>query len=193
MLHVQIAGMGKYLPEHVVSSAALEEQLRLPAGWIERVAGVRERRYALTETSSGMAAVACAAGAGCRRSRTGRHRPDRRRVFGAAAVDPVHSGAGAARARRTRRRQRLLRCQRHLPEFPLCAAPGGAFHRRGRLSPRADLQQRGESPLAQPGGAGERRPLWRLRRGRRRDRGAGQAAPARSTMPASSPTPPART
>ena len=60
MLHVQIAGMGKYLPEHVVSSAALEEQLRLPAGWIERVAGVRERRYALTETSSGMAAAACA-------------------------------------------------------------------------------------------------------------------------------------
>ncbi len=59
MLHVQIAGMGKYLPDHIVTSAALEEQLRLPAGWIERVAGVRERRYALSETSSGMAALAC--------------------------------------------------------------------------------------------------------------------------------------
>jgi 3-oxoacyl-[acyl-carrier-protein] synthase-3 len=51
--------MGYYLPEHIVTSAALEEQLRLPSGWIERVAGVRERRYALTETASGMAAIAC--------------------------------------------------------------------------------------------------------------------------------------
>ena len=60
MLPVQIAGMGTYLPDHIITSAALETQLHLPVGWIERVAGVRERRYALTETASGMAATACA-------------------------------------------------------------------------------------------------------------------------------------
>lgn len=59
MLAVQIAGMGSFLPEHVVTSATLEERFNLPRGWIERVAGVRERRYAVHETASGMAAGAC--------------------------------------------------------------------------------------------------------------------------------------
>ena len=58
MLPVQIAGMGCYLPAQVVTSAALEKQFRLPAGWIERAAGVRERRYATAETASGMATAA---------------------------------------------------------------------------------------------------------------------------------------
>ncbi len=58
MLPITIAGLGHYLPELVVSSAELEAQLKLPPGWIERVTGVRERRYATHETSVGMAVAA---------------------------------------------------------------------------------------------------------------------------------------
>src|SRR5205085_11640400 len=42
----------------VVPSSELEATWDLPGGWIERVAGVRERRYATKETSVGMAADA---------------------------------------------------------------------------------------------------------------------------------------
>ncbi len=58
MLPVTIAGLGYYLPEHRVDNAELEAKLNIPAGWIERVAGVRERRYASGESSSSMAAAA---------------------------------------------------------------------------------------------------------------------------------------
>lgn len=58
MLPVKIAGLGTYLPPQRVTSAVLEARLSLPPGWIERVAGVRERRYASDETSAGMAAAA---------------------------------------------------------------------------------------------------------------------------------------
>lgn len=57
-LPVKIAGLGWYLPERRVSSAELEQQLDLPAGWVERTTGVSERRYATHETSVSMAAAA---------------------------------------------------------------------------------------------------------------------------------------
>ena len=57
-LAFNIAGMGKYLPENVVSSADLERRLNLPFQWIERRAGVIERRHAQGETQAYMAARA---------------------------------------------------------------------------------------------------------------------------------------
>jgi len=58
-LPIQIAGLGKFLPERVVTSAALEQELGLAAGWIERATGVKERRRAESGTST--AAMAAAA------------------------------------------------------------------------------------------------------------------------------------
>jgi 3-oxoacyl-[acyl-carrier-protein] synthase-3 len=58
MLLVMIAGLGTYLPERVVTSAELEGAWGLEPGWIARVAGIRERRYATHETAAGMAAAA---------------------------------------------------------------------------------------------------------------------------------------
>ncbi|NJM07573.1 ketoacyl-ACP synthase III [Candidatus Gracilibacteria bacterium] len=58
MLPIKIVGLGHYLPARVVTSAALEAQLNLPEGWIERVTGVRARRYVESETSVGMAVAA---------------------------------------------------------------------------------------------------------------------------------------
>ena len=46
MLPVQIAGLGSYLPARRVLNAELEDQLGITPGWIERVTGVCERRYA---------------------------------------------------------------------------------------------------------------------------------------------------
>lgn len=58
-LPIRLAGFGWFLPELRVPSAALEQEWGLPAAWISRVTGVRERRYAsATETSAGMAASA---------------------------------------------------------------------------------------------------------------------------------------
>ncbi|MCU0494848.1 MAG: ketoacyl-ACP synthase III [Chloroflexaceae bacterium] len=57
-LPITIAGMGHYLPSQVVGNAELESRLELPPGWIERVSGVRERRYADGESSVSMAAEA---------------------------------------------------------------------------------------------------------------------------------------
>ena len=57
-LAVKIAGLGKYLPEKVVSSAELEKQFKIPAGWVEQTTGVRTRRYANGETVSQMATAA---------------------------------------------------------------------------------------------------------------------------------------
>jgi 3-oxoacyl-[acyl-carrier-protein] synthase-3 len=58
MLPVKIAGLGWSLPARVVSSGELERRMDLPAGWIERVTGVAERRYATDETSVGLATAA---------------------------------------------------------------------------------------------------------------------------------------
>jgi 3-oxoacyl-[acyl-carrier-protein] synthase III len=58
MLPVKIAGLGTYLPSRSVSSRELEEEFKLPAGWIERATGVRERRRAGRESMVEMAARA---------------------------------------------------------------------------------------------------------------------------------------
>lgn len=58
-LPVKIAGIGHYLPPRIVTSAELEARLDIPAGWVEAVTGVVERRYAAdAETTAGMAAAA---------------------------------------------------------------------------------------------------------------------------------------
>lgn len=57
-LSIKIAGLGKYLPERIVTSAQLEKQLDIPSGWVERVTGVQSRRYASGETTSEMATAA---------------------------------------------------------------------------------------------------------------------------------------
>ena len=59
-LFVQIAGLGKFLPERVVANAELERELGLKEGWIERATGVRERRRAESGTSSAAMAASAA-------------------------------------------------------------------------------------------------------------------------------------
>jgi len=51
MLPVKLAGLGWYLPERRVTNAELEAKLDIPADWIERVTGVRERRYVTHDTN----------------------------------------------------------------------------------------------------------------------------------------------
>jgi len=58
MLQIRIAGLGSYLPSHIITSTELEQQLGITPGWIARVTGVRERRYATDETTVGMAVLA---------------------------------------------------------------------------------------------------------------------------------------
>jgi 3-oxoacyl-[acyl-carrier-protein] synthase-3 len=55
---LKIIGVGRYLPARVVGSAEVEALCGLPAGWIERRSGVRERRWVGEETSSQMGASA---------------------------------------------------------------------------------------------------------------------------------------
>lgn len=43
---LRIAGVGRALPERVVTSAELERRFDLPEGWVEATTGVRERRRA---------------------------------------------------------------------------------------------------------------------------------------------------
>ncbi len=57
-LPLKIIGVGRYLPERVVPSREVEALCGLPAGWIERRSGVRERRWVSGETSSSMGAAA---------------------------------------------------------------------------------------------------------------------------------------
>ncbi|MCC7118615.1 MAG: hypothetical protein IT310_08835 [Anaerolineales bacterium] len=54
----KISGLGRYLPKRIVPSSELEALCNLPAGWVERRNGVRERRWVTDETSSYMAAQA---------------------------------------------------------------------------------------------------------------------------------------
>ncbi len=58
MIPVKIAGIGYHLPKRVVTSAELEDAWQLQPGWSEKVAGVRERRYATDETTVSMAVAA---------------------------------------------------------------------------------------------------------------------------------------
>ncbi|HNO32260.1 MAG TPA: hypothetical protein PKI78_10780, partial [Anaerolineales bacterium] len=55
---LKIIGLGRYLPKRVVPSAELEAMCGVPAGWVERRNGVRERRWVTDETSSFMSAEA---------------------------------------------------------------------------------------------------------------------------------------
>ena len=57
---IKIAGLGKFLPERVVTSSELERELGLCEGWIERATGVRERRRATSGTSTAAMAAAAA-------------------------------------------------------------------------------------------------------------------------------------
>lgn len=59
-LPLKILGMGRYLPQRVVPSAEVEILCKLPPGWVERRAGVRERHWVdgVTETASFMGAQA---------------------------------------------------------------------------------------------------------------------------------------
>jgi 3-oxoacyl-[acyl-carrier-protein] synthase III len=58
-LPIKIAGLGRALPEQIITSTALEQQHGLEAGWIERRSGVRERRWVTAEESnSGLGATA---------------------------------------------------------------------------------------------------------------------------------------
>ncbi len=55
---VKIAGLGRYLPEHVVSNSEVEQRCGLPTGWIEQRTGVLERRWVGQESNAFMAAQA---------------------------------------------------------------------------------------------------------------------------------------
>ena len=55
---LKIIGLGRYLPKRIVPSSELEALCGLPAGWVERRNGVRERRWVTDETSSFMSSQA---------------------------------------------------------------------------------------------------------------------------------------
>ncbi|AZS16905.1 beta-ketoacyl-ACP synthase III [Paenibacillus lutimineralis] len=58
MRKVKIMGTGKYIPEHKVDSAELDQMLQLPRGWAEKKSGVKTRYYAKGEHASSMGAKA---------------------------------------------------------------------------------------------------------------------------------------
>jgi 3-oxoacyl-[acyl-carrier-protein] synthase-3 len=55
---LKIIGFGRYLPKRIVPSSELEAMCGVPAGWVERRNGVRERRWVTDETSSFMSGQA---------------------------------------------------------------------------------------------------------------------------------------
>lgn len=55
---IKIAGIGRYLPEHIVKNSELETLCGVSKGWVEERNGVRERRWVTTETNSFMGAQA---------------------------------------------------------------------------------------------------------------------------------------
>jgi len=57
-LPLNIAGMGHYVPQNVISSQALEEERSLEPGWCEKNLGIRERRWITGETPSFLGAKA---------------------------------------------------------------------------------------------------------------------------------------
>jgi 3-oxoacyl-[acyl-carrier-protein] synthase-3 len=64
--HARITGVGAEIPADVITTAEVEERarlhdrFRLPRGWLERVTGVRERRWAGPEVQPSELAVAAA-------------------------------------------------------------------------------------------------------------------------------------
>lgn len=61
MRNIKIVGMGKYLPEKVVTSEEIDRLLDLKPGWTEKKSGVKYRHYANGETASEMGAKAALA------------------------------------------------------------------------------------------------------------------------------------
>ncbi|HEX8821019.1 MAG TPA: 3-oxoacyl-[acyl-carrier-protein] synthase III C-terminal domain-containing protein [Archangium sp.] len=57
-MSLKIAGVGRYLPPRVVLNPEIEARCGLPAGWIEEMQGVRERRWIVKESASFMGAEA---------------------------------------------------------------------------------------------------------------------------------------
>ena len=55
---LKMIGFGRYLPKRIVPSSELEAMCGVPAGWVERRNGVRERRWVTDETSSFMSGQA---------------------------------------------------------------------------------------------------------------------------------------
>jgi 3-oxoacyl-[acyl-carrier-protein] synthase-3 len=55
---LKIIGFGRYLPKRIVPSSELEAMCGVPAGWVQRRNGVRERRWVTDETSSFMSGQA---------------------------------------------------------------------------------------------------------------------------------------
>jgi len=61
MRNIKIVGMGKYLPEKIVTSEEIDRVLDLKPGWTEKKSGVKNRHYANGETASEMGAKAALA------------------------------------------------------------------------------------------------------------------------------------
>ncbi|NOT61579.1 MAG: hypothetical protein HOP19_15285, partial [Acidobacteria bacterium] len=59
--NIRILGTGKYLPARLVTSRALDQQLGLAAGTIERKAKIISRHFVAAETAAQMAAAAARA------------------------------------------------------------------------------------------------------------------------------------
>ncbi|MFZ4816304.1 MAG: 3-oxoacyl-[acyl-carrier-protein] synthase III C-terminal domain-containing protein, partial [Phototrophicaceae bacterium] len=57
-LNIQIAGLGRYLPERIVPNSVLEAMCGLPDGWVAQYTGVQARRWVSGETASFMGAQA---------------------------------------------------------------------------------------------------------------------------------------
>ena len=58
MNRVKIAGMGKFLPERIVTSEELEKKMGLSEGWAYERSGVKQRHFVTNETCSFMGARA---------------------------------------------------------------------------------------------------------------------------------------
>jgi 3-oxoacyl-[acyl-carrier-protein] synthase-3 len=57
-LPLKLVGIGRYLPSRIVPSSEVEARCGLPAGWVERNNGVRERRWVGEERNADMGAAA---------------------------------------------------------------------------------------------------------------------------------------
>ncbi|MBA4493400.1 beta-ketoacyl-ACP synthase III [Paenactinomyces guangxiensis] len=55
---VRIAGVGKYLPQTVITAEEMDERIGVPIGWVEKKSGVIRRHFVNGETNSQMGAYA---------------------------------------------------------------------------------------------------------------------------------------
>ena len=164
MFHVQIAGLGRYLPPRVVPSAEVEALCGVPTGWAEANAGVRERRWVGGETASEMSAAASREALAAAGMLGDRPRSGPKRLGDARADAPRRRRAAAPRARAERRpglrrppRRAWASSRRSTPPRALLAT--GAYRR--VLVSCADIRLGGAGRV----GARERRPARRRRRG----------------------------